>query len=367
MADLPTRLDLYSIGRRYVVSRARRIDPAQIDVEGSDVNLFVGSSSFMAHAVTRQIGTRVNALTLDGAEREDLDRLLIDWYMLPRKGASAAVVPLVFERPTAAMGAGSLPVGTKIRTTTGIEYVTLDVTAFGASTLKVTGIRARAVQAGKEFQVGANALRRFAVTPWDASLTVNNATAAVGGEPAESDSVYRERGRGYWPSARRGTLAAIAYGALSVVGVDSAIALETLDNGDPARLVELYSADSSGMSNDVLLSQVADALEEYRAGGIHVVQYGSTPLMVDIQLSLSFRAGVDTSTLTGKVRQSMVDYVNSLGVSDPLLMAALQAILMRYASSGVIASSGSIVEPVGDLFPTVGRTLRTRLENVTTV
>ena len=60
--DLPTRLDYHSIGRQYVVARARKIDPAQVDTEGSDVNLYVGSTSFLAQEVTRQLGARAAAL-----------------------------------------------------------------------------------------------------------------------------------------------------------------------------------------------------------------------------------------------------------------------------------------------------------------
>ena len=71
MPELPTRLDLYGVGRQYVVAHARRIEPTMVDVDGSDANLFVGSQSFMGHAVVRQLGERVCALLLDGCDGMD--------------------------------------------------------------------------------------------------------------------------------------------------------------------------------------------------------------------------------------------------------------------------------------------------------
>src|SRR5262249_34525801 len=122
--DLPTRLDYQSIGRQYVVARAKRIDPAQVDTEGSDVNLYVGSTSFLAQEVPRQLGARAAALLLDGSEGEDLDRLAWDRYQLLRKDAAAAVVPVRYFRPTVTGGSGSIPKDAVLLSLAGIQYVT---------------------------------------------------------------------------------------------------------------------------------------------------------------------------------------------------------------------------------------------------
>ena len=89
--DLPTRQDLYAIGRDYVVQNAKKIDPAQVDVAGSDVNLFVGIGSVVGEALLRQLGYRIGALLLDSCEDEDLDLYAYDRYTLTRTGASPAV------------------------------------------------------------------------------------------------------------------------------------------------------------------------------------------------------------------------------------------------------------------------------------
>lgn len=367
MPELLSRLDFYQIGRNYVLTRARRIDPAQVDVEGSDINLFVGSQSFCAHAVSRQLGARINALLLDGAEREDLDRYAYDRYQLTRKAASSALGTVRFYRTSAAAGGGDVPIGQKLRSLTGIEYITITPATFGASSLEATAF-VRAVQAGREFQVGRNQIRSIdnVGALFDPSLRVNNDDPTAGGNNREEDDVFRERIREFWTRAQRGTLQAIVFGARTVGGVESAIAQEVIDEiGRPARLVELFIADSSGVASQALANEVDDALEEWRAAGIFVDTRLSSPEIIDIALTLTFVAGVDTVTLTEEIRNAIVVFVNSLPVGATLLRNDLASVLARFRNSGLIPNEGSITVPTGDLVPSTGRTIRTTLDKVT--
>jgi uncharacterized phage protein gp47/JayE len=201
---------------------------------------------------------------------------------------------------------------------------------------------------------------------FDGTLTAINPEPTAGGEDAEDDDTFRDRIRDFWRTARRGILAAIEFGALTVPGVVSAQAIEALTNGNqPARVVNLYIADSTGVASDALAQQVDVALDEYRAAGIAVLISTSLPLLVDIQLRLSFRAGVDTLTITDNVRAAVVEFVNSLAVNGTLYAAQLYSVLQRYADDGLIPDENTIVSPTGDLVPAVGQTLRTTLANVT--
>jgi uncharacterized phage protein gp47/JayE len=370
MPDLPTRLDYFSIGREVVVQKSTKIDPAQVDIEGSDANLFVGIAAVLADQITKQLAFRTASLLLDGADDEDLDRYAYDRYNLTRKGASAARGSVVFTRTSVAAGAGSVPIGTKLRTDTGIEYVTTTVGSFGVSQTTSDSVNVRAVQAGKATQVGPNAINRVAQPQllWDATLAVSNPKTTAGGENAEDDETFRARVRDFWRTARRGILAAIEQGALTVEGVVSAHAVESLTgSGDPARVVFLYISDSSGVASDALAEEVKIALDDYRAAGIAVLISTSTPLIVDIQLRLAFLAGVDTRTLTDQIRAAVVEFVNSLAVNGPLYYGQLFSVLQRYVADGLILDQGTIVAPVGDLVPPVGQTIRTTLANVTVV
>lgn len=365
--EMLSRLDYFDIGRRYVLSRAKNINPREIDTEGSDVNLFIGAASYMAAAVARQNIERINALLIDGSEDEDLDRVIWDRYRILRKGASAAVTHVTMSRSSVAAGAGTVPVGTKVLALNGVEYVTLMPAIFSSLTTTVPNIRVRAVQAGKAYQVGANQIRRFDKPSelFDASLQINNEEPASGGEEAERNDVFRERARQFWNSARRGTLGAIEFGALDTPGVVSAQAVEVLDMGIPARLVELFVADSSGVSSRALLERVQNNLNEWRAGGIRVIGNTSRPIIVDVVLSLSFRAGVDTAVVSNRAVDAVLAYINSLPVNAPLLRNDLGAVLSRFKGEGLIPTVDSVVVPSGDVFPESGTTIRTRRENIT--
>lgn len=365
--DFPTRLDLFQLARQFILSRATSIDPQQVDIEGSEVNLFAGIASVVGYQVVLSLIQNINNLLLDGAFGEDLDRYGQDRYRDPRKGASPALGDVRMYRTSTAAGGGSVPSNTRLLTLNNVDYVTTAPATFNALDLAVSKVPVRAVQAGKNSQVGANQIRQFGDPSllFDPSLQVNNDLATAGGEDVEDDDTYRERLRDFWASARRGTLSAIELGARAVPGVVSAQAQEALTpDPRPARVVQLYIADSSGVSSVALGAAVLAALDEYRAAGIAVIPVLGVPQIIAVSLSLSFKAGVDTTRLVEIIRAAIVEYVNSLGVGQPLYKAQLYSLLQRYASDGLLVSQESIVEPAGDLYPDTGKTLRIRIQDV---
>lgn len=368
MADLLSRLDLYSIGRAFILSKATKIEPAIVDVAGSNANIFVGSMSFVAHAIMRQLTKAVRDLSLLTARGEALDRYVWDRYRQRRKGASAALGAVTMTRTSAAIGAGVVPRDTKLGTLNGVEYLTAADAVFGASDLVVSDVKVRAVQAGKRFQVGRNQIRRFAQPSvlFDPSLTVTNPEPTAGGEDREEDDAFISRMQRFWLTQQRGTLAAIAFGALETQGVVSAQVTEALTGGAmPARAVSAYFADSSGVASKALGDAVLITLDEYRCAGIPVLPELGVPQLVSVVMSLSFVAGVDTNLLAQTIRTAVVGYINSLGVGQTLEMGALMALLSRYRNQGLVTKDSTFIEPVGNVEPAAGRTLRTTLDRVT--
>jgi hypothetical protein len=366
--DLPSRLDYYALGRQWMLSKATKIDPSTVDVAGSNANLFLGTASVLADSVTKQLGYAASALTLDGAYDDDLDRYIWDRYQLTRKGASPALTQLRLYRSAATAGAGTVAAGTIVQSLGGVEYLTTTPGNFGASTLDQVLVNASAVQAGKATQVGANTIRRFknANQLFDPTIQVNNDAASAGGEDREDDDTVKARVRNFWTTARRGTLAAIEFGALSVPGVVSAMAVEALSpTGLPARVVNLYIADSSGVASVPLAQAVAAQLNDYRAAGIAVIIFTSIPLIQNIQLALSYTTGIDTVTLGNLVQAAVVEFVNSLPVNGPLYLFQLGTVLQRFAADGLLPAQSGIVSPTGDVYPPLGQTIRTTPANVT--
>lgn len=367
--DLVSRLDLHAIGRQYLEERALHLTPGIVDVEGSDANVFVGSQSFVANAVVLQLADRYAALTLDGAFGEDLDRYAWDRYRLPRNGASASVGFARFFRSSIAAGLGAVPIGTKLVSLTGKEYVTTSVASFSAGGY-VASCSVRSTSAGRNQNLGRNQLRSIVVPGalWDPSLQVTNDDPTAHGDDREQDSDFKVRIRAFWKAARRGTLSAIAFGARQVPGVASADATEVIDtDARPARIVELAIADGSGVASRALGVVVEAELLEWRAGGIAVIVSTSLPQIISVSMHLVFRAGIETSALAETIRATVLGYINSLGVNVPLYLGNLSALLTRYADSGLIPKESTIVEPSGDLIPTPGMTLRSQLANITLV
>ena len=367
MPDLPSRLDLYESGRRVFIGRARRIEPTIVDVAGSDANLFVGSTSYMAHAVLRAHVEGLTNLFGDSCDDDEkLDRLYFDRYRELRKGASAAVAAVVLTRPNSDAGAGTIAIGRKFSTATGVDYYATTPAVFGSGDL-LASCNAKATQAGKEFQVGRHAINGFSDRSglFDTTITVDNPDPAAGGEPRETNDQFKARMEHFWESARRGVLPAIEYASKLVPGVDSAHAFtSTTVEGYPARAVVDYIADSSGVSNSALIDLVRVQLDEWAAAGIYVAVITGQPEIPSLVLRLAFKGNVDTRGIAEQIRGAMVGFVNSLGVDMPMLHGELVAVLTRYKSVGLIATDDTIVAPAGDLYPEPGHTFRIRAENV---
>lgn len=368
--DALSRLDLYDIGRTYLEGRAINIGPGVVDIEGSDANLFVGSTSFMGAAVSAQLSDRMGALLLESAFGEDLDRYAWDRHQMTRLGASPALGSVRFFRASAAIGQGIIPIGTILSSLVSPQYVTTTTATFGPDDVDLVFADVRAVKAGKDFQVGRNQIRGIASQSpplFDPSVNLTNDDPTAGGEPRESDASFKLRIKAAKRASARGTLPAIEFGAKTVPGIASAQAVEVLSpTGMPARVVQLYVADSSGIASAALGAIVSQTLFDWRAGGIAVIVSTSAPTLVSISLRLAFLASTQgTSALTEQIRAAIVGFVNSLPVNAGLYLGDLFALIRRYAQVGLIPAQSSIVSPGGDLIPVPGTTIRTTFDRVT--
>lgn len=369
--ELLSRLDLFSIGRSYIEGRALNLGPGVVDIEGSDANCYVGSTSFMGAAVSNQLADRTAAFLLASAFGEDLDRYAWDRHQMIRNGASPAVGGVRFFRPTFAAGQGIIPIGTILTSLVGPQYTLTTTATFGPTDIDKVTASARATKAGKAFQVGRNQIRGISSQSpplFDPSISVTNDDPTAGGEPRENDQDFKIRIKAAKQAQARGTLAAIEFGAKTVPGIASAQAVEVLSpTGQPARVVQLYVADSSGIASAALGAVVDQTMPDWRAAGIAVITSTSRPTLVSIVLRLAFLASTQgTAALTEQIRASVVGFVNSLPVNAGLYLGDLYALIRRYAQVGLIPQQSSILAPGGDLIPVPGTTIRTTVDRVST-
>jgi uncharacterized phage protein gp47/JayE len=371
MADLPNRVVLFNAFADELLLRAegrqdgRHITPAEVFTDGSDINLIGAAGSAMAEEVMRQLGRGLAALTLDGARGIELDRLCADRYNgeVVRKAASPARVRLTLARTSAVAGAGVFARGSRVQTQGGVVFVTTEDATFGASTLSVS-VEARALNAGLSGNVAAGSIVAFVTQPFDSRITVTNFNFASGGDATESDAALRARARLFFISARRGTLSAVEFGALSVDGVRQATAEEEADSfGMLTGRVFLYVADANGQANASLTAAVELAVRAYRAAGLPVNVIGAVPVFTPIMLALAFDANVDAAVAFDRVRTVVLGQVNQTRPNKTLYRSLITS--AARSVPGVIFSDGAVATPAGDVVPSSGQVIRTRLDLIT--
>ncbi len=345
-----------------------RITREAIFTDGSDINILLASQAAMADTATRALANRLSALYLKTARREDLDRLVGDRFSpsIQRKLASAALVTLSLSRTGGGLPAGVLGTGTRIRTPSGVEFGLLGAAAFALGSTGPVLVTAQCTLAGLAGNVAAQSITDFVAVPFDPELRCTNPEPAAGGAEIESDDSLRERAANFFRTARRGTLEAIEFGALTVAGVARCAAVELMDPaGIPSGFVDLYIVDQSGQANAALAIAVYNALVEYRAAGVVVRVIGAQPVFQSITYRLRYAAGVNSVAAREQIRFLTVAELNTLRPSQTLERSLLTEICRTVP--GVIVLDDAIASPAGDVVPLAGQVLRTSPELISFV
>lgn len=386
--DFPSFNQLFEIARNEALARSAPLSLQAIEREGSDANIMIASACAAADEVIGQLIVSTAGLFLDSANGDALDRLLFDRYGLTRKVAANAVGTVQFTTTASNPAPFSIPVGVKLSTTTGTAFETVNETLFPAGTTGPVNVTVRSLLAGADQQAKIGTITNItgAVPSAPSDLAVNNAAATAGASDREADSAFRERGRAFFTTVRRGTLSAIEQGALTVPGVTRANAYEILDSaGRPARLVSLVIADNftDALANysavppvyaeqsSALAESVFTALEDYRPAGTFVAVQMGQVILEPITLSLSFAAGTDAATAANSARGVLVTYINNLdpgeGYTRAQLVQALKGVSGLIITEQDQLNPGNIIKfPEGDRVPTPLQVFRTSLALVRT-
>lgn len=366
--DLPNRADLFAVGREFIRSAPNtRINPALVDVDGSNINLDVGQSAVMGEALTASWARCARDLFLGTAEGDGLDRYVADRFGMTRKSAAPASVPLTLVRPNFVAGGGVVNAGARVTTPSGSIFALQTDVTFGATDLTQSAVGIAQV-VGPTQNVPANTLTAWIDQPFDATITVTNPVGAAGGTLAESDAQLRARAAVFFLTVRRGILAAIQFGATTVPGVSVATVFEILNPGTgfPAAAVELIIADDDGAASPTMIQGVIDAQLQFRAGGIPVFVTGGSVVFEPVVYHLSFASGIDTVAATNQVRAVAAAFTQFLRPGQPLLRSDLFA--AARAVPGTIVGADALPVPVGDIVPVSNSTIiRVRPQDVSFV
>lgn len=285
MAIAPSFQDSLDVGEAEL--KLRRADLLVADGDITLAQLHAGAS--MADAQARFAAEGIKATFLDGASGDDLTALVDDRYNIQRQAATSAQVLAEFTRPSAGGSepAGVIQDGTVIATGfdaagNTVEFATDEDLYFGAGILGPLAVGASAVETGPEGNVAANTLVRIIDVPeFDSSFVVSNPARAGGGNVEETDPELRERSRTFFTTLRRGTLAALEYGALQVPTVRVAVASE-----DAQGNVTVTVTDADGNSTAQMVADVETELENWRCAGTIVTVAGGSVLTQDFDVTI---------------------------------------------------------------------------------
>ena len=358
----PTASELFSVGRRAVVTTpGTKINPSVVDVPGSNINIVVGTSAVLGQEIVKRGSDAIRGAFIDSARGAQLDRVVFDRTGLQRFSATPATWDLFLVRPTNAAGAGTYDAGSRITSPDGAQYGTNADVVFSPTDLSMP-VTVTALVAGEAGNLPGTTLLSFVDQPFDNTLTVvpaidayNNASSAAGGTETEEDIPFIGRTRGFFPTLRRGILAAIEYGARQVDGVAVATATEIINpySGYPSAFVQLVIGDRNGDASSVMLQAVRDTLLEFRAAGIPVQVIGGTVTYKTVTWNISFLAGYDENLATSRVRAVTVAIAQFLppGPANGTLYRS-SLIAAARTVPGVIVGDGSLLDPLGDVVPT---------------
>lgn len=366
--DYPNQAELFRVARDEVLLRNTRLRRSVIERQGTDTNALLAGMSAVGDEVVGQLVRVESSLFLDSAKKHYLDRLIFDRYGLPRKSASPAVGSVNFSCPAPAVSAFSIPLGTKLSTTDGKQFVTTAEANFPAGSVGPITVAVRSTKAGPSQQAQKNTITSILGAIPDAApgLTVTNPLATAGADADELDDTYRERGRNFFTTVRRGTISAVEEAALKVSGVKTAVLFESVDAfGRPAGSAQLIITDAftEGLveessvppayqtQSQVLASTVGAALWDVRAAGVFVDVLVAKVVLQGVQLGLSFDGGVNVETVALRARAAVVSLINALPAGSPLLVGDVPGGIVRALRTvpGLVVTGTEVISPPGNV------------------
>jgi uncharacterized phage protein gp47/JayE len=349
----PSHDDLYEQGR--VTTLVTRPDLLLSPGDAADLPARAGAA--MADLVIGYVAGRVRATFLDGAESDDLATLARDHWNVEKFLAVASIGEVTFTHVAGPVG--SIPAGTRVASLPGVDgqfvTVTTDVAAvFGALDASKT-VTVTATLGGTAGNVEAAKLTRILDGGLFDTFTVTNAARLVGGAEAETDPELRARVRGLNQTLRRGTMAALEFGAKQVAAVKVATVVE-----DVGGFVTLYVSDADGYSNAAMVTAVQAEIVNWRAAGVTVSVVGGALVTQDIDLTLAVRVGVAVAPLVDRIRQAVASEMKKqLKQGDTLYRDLIRSAARAVDPDAIVNVTVNV--PAADVVPAGNQVIRAGL------
>jgi uncharacterized phage protein gp47/JayE len=267
--------------------------------------------------------------------RRELEFLKERVFDFRRKTGTKSSGFVTFGR-TGSSGTVTIPLGTVVKTSSGLRFVTTVVGSILNGFTTSSPIPASAEEVGKVYNVAP-----ATITILDSDLTgvetVTNANAMTGGVDVESDYAYHSRFQQYLEGLGRANLSGLITGALEVAQITSASVVEHFPAVANVN-AHLYVDDgSTGGVSSTKIAEVqsnidGDGTSEnpgYRAGGVNVVVAAPGQVIQAVTLTITpLTTGVDQNQMVIDAKTAITDYINGLGIGEDIVFTKLIAAVM---------------------------------------
>ena len=318
--------------------------------EGSFIDAVTGAGAVLADESIRLSLAGQARFFFDTSQDGELDALAADRGFPARKPASGGAGEFTWTEGIPG-SAYTIPAGARVQgklddgTPVVVESTAAVVLTAGASSVVIPGV---AQESGPATNLTIGFINEIVdVEVTDPTATVTNLARFVGGSVAETNEAYRARLRLFFSTLRRGTPAALTFGALSVPGVTVVTVDETLVPVDG--IVRVYIGDPDARSNDILAAAVVTELENWRAAGVQVLVLGADREEITLALSVTVPIGADTTALGADIRANILGYTDALRPSEALRVSEL--CFRAHDADDTIISVVS-TSPTADVTPT---------------
>lgn len=353
MADAPTFEELEAIGRAEQILNRPDLQVAEGDVS----EMFIKAGAAMADKCIEHSAVSFKETFIDGASGQALTDLITDHWNLARVAAVAATGTVTFTRVSATGPAGTIAAGTVVATAINVDgqdfrFTTDTNVNFALNEQGPKAVSVTASVAGRASNVPSlGGVNRIIDTLFD-SFTVTNTTFIAGGADEETDTDYRTRAREYPSTLRRGTLAALEFGARSVASVAVASAFE-----GSTGIVTVYVSDIDGNASPQMVADVQTELEtNWKAAGTVLVVAAGTAVVTNVDYSITVRPGVDAIVLEPVIEAAITAEMDKLKQGETLSISRLQTVITNVDSEGI--TKATVNSPAADIDPADSEVIR---------
>jgi len=351
------------------IAQAQALRPRLQFFDGDIAQAQIHGAAAMNDAAIRFSAQAFKATFIDGAVGDELTTLVDDHYNIQRNPATQAQAQVEFTRPSQGGGepAGVIPTGTIVATDFDadgeqIQFTTDADVVWGLGELGPKTVQVTAVLEGRDGNVEADSIVQILDVPgFDSTFAVTNPARAGGGNDEESDEALRTRARNFFLTLRRGTLASLEFGALTVDSVRVAKAVEDVISG----IATVRVSDEDGNSTLQMISDVVAELEDWRCAGSTVVVVGGVQLAVSMDFTLVVREGYDVAAFSSLLSDAVTNRLSKLKVGETMYLDSVIAAIIAVAPDDIlevtfdtITTNPGGAQPIADLVPTSSQVIR---------